>query len=153
MGYVAGVVILPALIAVGWGFATAYLKPHVPTAAQPYLPMVGGVLIGLLVLVTLVKRFRNLGMSGWWVLGLFVPLLNLWLTYRCLACPAGYAGVKRLDGIGKVLAFLYWGGIVASICLFGAALAGSLGEMKESGMLEDLIKQVKEIWSSALPDR
>ena len=153
MGYVAGVVILPALIAVGWGFATAYLKPHVPTAAQPYLPMVGGVLIGLLVLVTLVKRFRNLGMSGWWVLGLFVPLLNLWLTYRCLACPAGYAGVKRLDGIGKVLAFLYWGGIVASVCLFGAALAGYLGEMKESGMLEELIKQLKELRSSALPDR
>ena len=153
MGYVMGAIVLPVAITIGWGFAVAFMKPYVPVPYQGYLPMVAGPLVTLLAIVTLVKRFRNLGMSGAWVLGMLVPVLNLWLTYRCLACPAGYAGVKRLDGIGKVLAFLYWGSIVAAICLFGAALAGSFGQMKDSGMLEDLMKQVKELWSSALPDR
>jgi hypothetical protein len=153
MGYVMGSIVLPIAILVGWGFAINFMRPHVPAEYHKYLPMVAGPLVALLALVTLVKRFQNLGMSSWWVLGLLVPFLNLWLLYRCLACPAGYAGVKRLDGIGKLLAFLYWGGIVAGIGLFGAALAGSLGELKSSGMLEDLVNQFKELRSSALPDR
>lgn len=153
MGYVMGAFVLPVAILVGWGFAVTFMKPYVPEPYQKYLPMVAPPLVALLALVSLVKRFSNLGMSGWWVLGLLVPGLNLWLVYRCLACPAGYAGVKRLDLIGKVLAFLYWGGIIAALGLMGAALAGSLGEMKDSGMLEDLMKQFKELRSSALPDR
>lgn len=153
IGYLMGTMVLPPLILVAWGFAVTFLKPYVPVPYQGYLPMVAGPLVGLLALVSQVKRFQNLGMTGWWVLGLVIPFLNLWLLYRSIACPTGYAGVKRLDGIGKVLAFLYWGGIVASIGLFGAAAAGVIKEKNDSGMLEDLMKQIKELRSSALPDR
>ena len=153
MGYIMGTAVVPFLLMMVWGFALKFIQPHVPAPYNGYLPMIAGPLVGLLVLVTLVKRFHNLGMSGWWVFGLLVPILNLWLGYRCIACPVGYAGVKKLDGIGKLLAFLYWGVIIGSLALVGAGLAGSLGEMKESGMLEDVIRQVKELRSSALPDR
>lgn len=153
IGYFMGTMVLPSLILAGWGFAIGFMKPYVPMPYQNYLPLVAPPLVALLALVSQVKRFQNLGMSGWWVLGLLVPFLNLWLLYRSIACPAGYAGVKRLDGIGKVLAFLYWASILASVGLVIAALAGSFGVMKDSGMLDDLLKQFKELRSAALPDR
>ncbi len=150
LGYLMAVGVLPVAIGAGWGFAVSFAAPHVPEAYRGYLPLTGVVLA---VLVAVAKRFHNLGMSGWWLLGTFVPGLNFWLGYRLLACPPGYATVKRLDGIGKLLAFLYWGGLLAGLCLIGAALAGSLGELKDSGMLEDLMQQMKELRSSALPER
>ncbi len=54
------------------------------------------------------SRLVNLGMSRWWFLGNFVPILNLWVGYRCFACPTGYAFHKKMDGVGIFLAILYW---------------------------------------------
>jgi uncharacterized membrane protein YhaH (DUF805 family) len=153
MGFLLGGIVVPLLITLGWGFATKFVAPYVPDAFKSYLPMVALPLASLLALVATVKRFRNVGMSGWWVLGLVIPLLNFWLVFRCLACPPGYAGVKKLGTMGILIAFIYWGAILAVLVLSGMALAGSLGEMKSSGMLEDVMKQFNELRASALPDR
>ncbi|WP_035612337.1 GYF domain-containing protein [Haloferula sp. BvORR071] len=153
LGYLMGVVVVPGLILFGWSFAATFIAPYAPEAAKPFIPMVAAPLAGLIVLVSTVKRLKNVGMSGWWVLGFLIPLLNLWLGFRCLACPPGYANVKKLDAIGMLLAFLYWGSLLAAVVLGGMALAGSLGELKKSGMLEDLMRQFNAMRSSALPDR
>jgi hypothetical protein len=69
----------------------------------------------------------NLGMSRWWGLAVFAPFLNLLLGYRCLACPAGFALHKKLDGPGIALAILYWLFTISLILLLSALLALLLG--------------------------
>jgi uncharacterized membrane protein YhaH (DUF805 family) len=133
--------------------AMKYILPYAPEAVKPFLPAVAFPLANLLALFATIKRIQNVGMSGWWFFGLFVPGLNLWILYRCLACPSGYAVVKKLDAIGMLLAFLYWGGLIALVVALATGVAGSLGEMKSSGMLEELMKQFNELRASALPDR
>lgn len=152
MGYLMGVSVIPAALMVGWQFAVPVLAKYTPENLAGYLPLAVFPLVALMVLATLAKRFQNLGMTGWWVLGLMIPFLNLWLGYRLLACPAGYAKVKTLDGIGKVLAFLYWGSFLAGIGLGVAAMVGSFGALKESGMLEEVTRQFEELRKSAVPE-
>ena len=138
---------------VAWQFAVPYIQPYVPENFRNYLPPVIFPLAGLLALATVVKRFRNVGMSGWWLFGLVVPVLNLWLGYRLLACPAGYSTRRKLDVAGKLVAVLYWGSLVAGIGLSVAAGVGAFGELKESGMLQDITTQFNELRKSALPER
>jgi uncharacterized membrane protein YhaH (DUF805 family) len=107
----------------------------------------------LLVVATLVKRLRNVGMSGWWFFGLAVPLLNLWVIYRLVACPAGYSARRKLDVPGKLMAVLYWAVMIAGIGLGVADGAGVFGEWKESGKLKDVMTQLNELRKSALPER
>jgi len=67
------------------------------------------------------QRLSNLGMSRWWALAQILPFLNLWIQYRLLACPSGYALSRKHDGIGIALAVLYWLilalGIALTVCL------------------------------------
>lgn len=77
-------------------------------------------LIGLIVPAWVIvdvhlSRLTNLGMSKLWFFGFLVPLLNLWLGYRVLACPAGYAKHKKLDSPGWLLAIVYWFVVISSI--------------------------------------
>jgi uncharacterized membrane protein YhaH (DUF805 family) len=153
LGYVMGMTLVPAVLVIGWQFAVPLIKPYAPEAYAGYLPLVVWPLAGLLVLMSQVKRFQNLGMTGWWLLGLVVPFLNLWLGYRCLACPGGYATAKKLDGMGKLLAVLYWGVVIGGIGLSIAAMVGALGELKDSGMIGEFTKQFEELRKSAVPER
>ena len=73
------------------------------------------------------QRFVNLGMSRWWYLGNFVPILNFWVGYRCFTCPAGYAYHKKLDGPGVFLAIVYWLLIAIVLLAVIAAIALMLG--------------------------
>ncbi|HEY1120745.1 MAG TPA: DUF4339 domain-containing protein [Haloferula sp.] len=153
IGYVMGTLVVPVILMVAWQFALPFILPHVPAEYQKYLPPVILPLVALLSLVTVIKRFWNVGMSGWWLLGLMFPVLNVWLGYRLLACPAGYSVGRKLDGPGKFVAFLYWGSLIAGIGLSVAAGVGAFGELKESGMLQDITTQFKELRKSALPER
>jgi hypothetical protein len=86
-------------------------------------------------------RLVNLGMSRWWFLGNLVPFLNLWVGYRCFACPAGYVYHKKLDGPGVALAILYWlmmVFVVLAVVAVVALLFGLVGD-------PELQKQIQEI--------
>ncbi len=61
----------------------------VPVAASIYL---------------ILMRLVNVGMSRWWALLLAIPILNLWVGFRCLVCPSGYAHHRKLDRAGVTIA-------------------------------------------------
>ena len=79
----------------------------------------GGILLlNFICAVTIiVLRLQNLGMNGFWVLGLVVPILNLVIAVRLIAAPAGYADHKQLDTPGKILV-----GLMIGLMVFGLAL-------------------------------
>ena len=62
-------------------------------------------------------RLINIGKSGWWCLALLIPIVNLLIFLRCLACPAGYAIHKKLDRAGKVICVLLIGLIAMGIIM------------------------------------
>ena len=124
--------------AAGGGFLTAQFGPQIMRLISP-----GAALLPLVVVVYFgFRRLMNLGMSCWWYLANFVPILNIWLGYRCFACPAGYAYHKKLDGVGVLLAIIYWLlvvlGIIA-VVVMAALFCGVLG----TPALQD---QLREAW-------
>lgn len=98
------VLVLPVLM----GMGLLFVREKVDEGLMPLLLNVCGSVAGLVLVISIFKRFKNLAMSYWWVLGLFVPLVNLWLGSRLFACPEGYAEDKDLDGIGWFLSWVYW---------------------------------------------
>lgn len=105
-----------------------------------FIPAVVGIWFGL-------QRLANLGMSRWWFLGNLVPILNIWIGYRCFACPAGYAYHKKLDGAGIFLAIIYGLVLIAAILFVVAVvglLMGSIGD-------PELQETVREALRKAIP--
>ncbi len=100
------------------------------------LPLVVGIYYSL-------QRLANLGMSRWWYLAQLVPGLNLWLGYRCVACPAGYAYHKKLDSAGVVLAILYWLVVVGVLVVAVVAAAVVLGMLGSAGLQERLHEAIR----------
>jgi len=78
-----------------------------------------GLLLGFLSFVVQVwiiaLRLRNLGYSEWWCLGMLVPILNILIYFRCIACPEGYAHHKTLDTAGKIIAGIFLSLIVLAV--------------------------------------
>ncbi|MES2922832.1 MAG: GYF domain-containing protein [Verrucomicrobiota bacterium] len=123
------------VIAAAAGILTTQFGPEIMTFAAPGLS-----LIPLMVIIYIsLKRLVNLGMSRWWFLGNFVPFLNLWVGYRCFACPAGYAFHKKLDSAGIFLAIVYWL-LLAVAVLAVAALFGALGSPEVQRQIEEIIR-------------
>ena len=130
--------VLPVIVAAAFtGLAWFLFDPENPDDAA-VIPLLYGIaslaVFGLVIYVWLL-RFQNLGMSRWWILGAFVPLLNLWLGYRTLCCPAGYEYHRKLDGIGVFLAILYWGMILLSLAMIALSIVAMLG-LAGGGMFE-----------------
>jgi len=139
LGYIFGVTVLPLVLIIG----LSKVMPMLIAVAGPefggYVPYLF-LLIPLLVLIITMKRFQNLAMSGWWWLGLGVPILQIWLYYRLFVCPPGYGFTKKLDLAGKVLAVIFWLTLVGSMVglfLFGAVLSKRAQD-------EDFQEQIQE---------
>jgi uncharacterized membrane protein YhaH (DUF805 family) len=72
------------------------------------------------------QRVQNLGMSGWAILWLLVPIISMWMTWRMVACPPGYEYHRTLDTAGKVISGIFAGFIaLAFIVNIIAAVAQS----------------------------
>lgn len=110
--------IFPIIWIAGIAYGATFLKGKFDDNVLGVATMVLFIVPLLIALVVMLQRFRNLGMTRAWFLGLIIPVLNWWLGYRLIACPEGYADHKKLDGIGWVLAILYW------LPFVGAILAG-----------------------------
>jgi hypothetical protein len=133
-----------------WQYAIAVTSPYL-------VKEFGGVLMGkilpvaaLLPLLVLVhfalQRLVNLGMSRLWLLAVFAPFLNLWLGFRCFACPPGYAYHKKLDGPGVALAILYGLSALAAVLLlaaFTALLFGLVKSPEQQEILRGLVRSLR----------
>ncbi|MES2921772.1 MAG: GYF domain-containing protein [Verrucomicrobiota bacterium] len=67
------------------------------------LPFASIVPVAILIYLVLM-RLVNLGMSRWWGVILLIPVLNLWVGYRCLFCPSGYAYHRKMDRSAMAIA-------------------------------------------------
>jgi hypothetical protein len=120
------------------GIASPFLLKQFGTDPMgSILPFVEFVPAVVLIFVGL-SRLLNLGMSRWWFIANFIPVLNLWLGYRCFACPAGYAHHKKMDAPGIVLAILYWLMILLGILILAAAVAVFFGMIDQPELKEQL---------------
>jgi hypothetical protein len=101
-----GLLLFPVLWSqlLGWSMSTlvATFGSGLMSKLLPFAPIVPITVLFYLVLMRLV----NVGMSRWWSLVLAIPILNLWVGFRCLVCPPGYAYHRKLDraGIATALA-------------------------------------------------
>ena len=80
-------------------------------------------------------RFINIGMSGWWTLGLFIPILNILLLLALNILPPGFSETRKLDIPAYIIGFFNLFPIIAIICLI---VMGSFAELV--GQLMEFIK-------------
>jgi uncharacterized membrane protein YhaH (DUF805 family) len=88
-----------------------------------------------------IKRLTNLGMSRLWLVAFLAPVVNLWIGYRCFACPPGYAYHKKLDIPGILLALIYWLCMLAAVYLLFNIVSSFSGIFESS----DLPKRLREL--------
>lgn len=144
-------ILVPVVFSLLWGaglvFGLPLLKPQVGPEAFTWIALLAPWVPSLVVLSLILSRFRNLGMSRWWILGMFVPLLNLWVGYRLFACPPGYPWHKKMDGVGWFLAVVYWLFnllLIAAFAISIGVIAGAVGNPELRQKFQDLIRQMEE---------
>lgn len=150
LGYLLGITILPTILAIGLVKILPQLQSLAGEHFGQFVPLILFVVPFIAIVIT-VKRFQNIGMSGWWLLGLLVPLLNWWLNYRLIACPPGYVYTRKLDVIGWILAVLYWGALVAWFVLFFMFGLTAIKEMYETGQFQDFKNQWEQLQETEPP--
>ncbi|MGC4014348.1 MAG: GYF domain-containing protein [Luteolibacter sp.] len=151
IGYLIGLV----LVFVAGFLANQYLVPYAMPLikdAPPWVGLIVPVLVNVGIIVLGVKRLRNVGMSGWWYLGHFVPFLNLWVGYRAFACPGGYQFHRKMDGVGIFLAIIYW--LSALFVVFVAivvllVMLGVLGDPETQRKLQEIYQQAQSSAAAA----
>lgn len=65
------------------------------------------VIILVLSLAIVALRMKNIGMNPWLSLLSMVPILNLLIAYRCIACQEGFADSQKLDSAGRVITWIF----------------------------------------------
>ena len=123
------------------------LGPQIMTVVAPLIPIVPAIVV----IVFALKRLVNVGMSRWWFLGNFVPILGFWVGYRCFACPGGYAYHKKLDGAGIFLAIVYWLLLTIGLAVFGLALAALMGAVGSPELKQKILEAVQQSIISSPP--
>ena len=136
-------IIFPALFTAGFSSGPPFLAPHLSPQTNQYVT-IGCLFVPLILAICFsLMRLVNLGMSRWWFLANFVPFLNIWVGYRCFACPAGYAWHKKLDGAGIFLAIVYWLLFAVVVLATAAAIAvlfGAIGSPEIRQQIQDQIR-------------
>lgn len=70
--------------------------------------LIGIALLSVIISFALVfARFKNIGMSRWWTLGLFVPILNIFVSIWLISRQEGWIETRRLDTAGKIIAWIF----------------------------------------------
>lgn len=130
-----------------WNFGFIHASPYILELAGPRILQAftagAGLLPAILIIYFLLQRLANVGMTRWWFFGSFVPILNFWVSYRMFACPAGYASHKKLDGIGVVLAVVYWLLAAAFLLMLVAVVAMLLGAIDQPELRKQLIEAIQ----------
>ena len=130
-----------------FGFAGGFLGSQFGPEIMQYIGLVAGLVPLIVGVYFSLMRLVNLGMSRWWFLGNFVPILNFWVGYRCFACPAGYAYHKKLDGPGIALAILYWLLLLIGILVAVAVVAlmfNMIGSPELQEQIREIIRQAQQ---------
>lgn len=86
-----------------WWSGPALVATFGSALMSKLLPFANIVPVAILIYLVLM-RLVNVGMSRGWAVVLVIPVLNLWLGFRCLVCPSGYAHHRRLDRAGLAIA-------------------------------------------------
>ena len=139
--------IFPVVFNLGFAAGATFLSQQLGPDLMRVATIVAAVLPIILAIHFGLQRLVNLGMSRWWYLGNLVPLLNLWVGYRMYVCPAGYAYHKKLDGIGVVLAILYWLMLVLgllAIAIIIAVMTGALGDPEIQRQVQEALRQAMQ---------
>ena len=140
--------IFPILWFAGIAYGMSYAKGMIDERLLGFLTLGLLFLPVLIAFIVVLQRFRNLGMTRAWFLGLIVPILQFWLGYRLIACPEGYADHKKLDGIGWVLAILYWLPFVGMILagVFAVVVLSNSGEEDPYRVaIENYMTKIEEV--------
>jgi hypothetical protein len=132
-----------------WGalykLIASFLGPQLGPEIMQYIELAAALLPVIFIIYFMLMRLVNLGMSRWWFFGIFVPALNLWIGYRCFACPPGYAYHKKIDGAGIALAILYWLSFLLTQLSIAALIFIMLGEANIPVLTELLDKLPAEL--------
>ena len=116
---------LSILIGIVSNVATSVVLSLVtPDQTPALIAVVVVALLNLTASVTvIVLRLKNLGMNGFWVLGLIVPILNLVIAVRLIAAPEGYADHKTLDTPGKWIVGIFIGLFALALVIVAIAVS------------------------------
>lgn len=146
--YILVTIILPLFMQVGLALIAPMMSKNAAAAEPTALMLLAATLVMMaLIILTGVQRLANVGMSRWWYLGNLVPFLNLWVGYRMLACPAGYAHHKKLDGAGVALAIFYWMMILLAVLMVASLIAlmlGAIGSPEIQQQLEEAFRNMSK---------
>lgn len=145
--YLFATLILPLVLNFIVGAGAGLLKQQFGEAVLGVIALIAVLLPLVLWIYFGIQRLPNLGMSRWWFLGNFVPFLNVWVYYRCFACPSGYAYHQKLDGPGIVLAIIFWLMIALGVIVFATAvalMAGALGSPELQQQLQEILRKASE---------
>lgn len=95
-----------AAFALGF-FARGSLINHVETIST-----VGGYIVQIFCVG---MRYRNMGKSGWWGFGIFIPLYSLWVLFLSVAGPPGYFDNEQFDRTGWIIGWIILASIIVGV--------------------------------------